>query len=91
MPLGSFAGVTYDELELPLRPTTSSVLHRRSVRTVNEGENSAPAGLQIVSSTALSARGIVDAIFQSVTISAEPGAGRRYDGVAVKIRDCHAG
>jgi len=91
LPLGSFAGVTYDELELPLRPNDVFVFCTDGVfETLNEaGEDFGSARVcEIVERNRhLSARGVVDAIFQSVT---DFRGTRTQDddmtAVAVKIR-----
>jgi sigma-B regulation protein RsbU (phosphoserine phosphatase) len=71
VPLGSFAGVTYDELELALRPHDVFVFCTDGVfETLNErGEEfGATRVCEIVERQRhLSARAIVDAIFHAVT------------------------
>jgi sigma-B regulation protein RsbU (phosphoserine phosphatase) len=91
VPLGSFAGVTYDEIELPLRADDVFVFCTDGVyETLNErGEEfGATRVCEIVEQHRhLSARGIVDAIFQSVVDFR--GAHTQDDdmtAVAVKIR-----
>ena len=91
VPLGSFAGVTYDEIELPLHADDVFVFCTDGVyETLNErGEEfGATRVCEIVEQNRhLSARGIVDAIFQSVVDFR--GAHTQDDdmtAVAVKIR-----
>jgi sigma-B regulation protein RsbU (phosphoserine phosphatase) len=92
VPLGSFAGVSYDELELPLRKDdvfvfcTDGVYETLSERGLEFG---AARTCEIVAANRhLSARAIVDAIFQAVI---DFRGGRTQDddmtAVAVKIGD----
>src|SRR5688572_16171025 len=92
VPLGSFAGVTYDELELPLRKDdvfvfcTDGVYETLSERGVEFGSTRV---CEIVAAQRhLSAREIVDAIFRAVI---DFRGGRTQDddmtAVAVKIGD----
>jgi sigma-B regulation protein RsbU (phosphoserine phosphatase) len=91
LPLGSFAGVSYDEIELPLGRDDLFVFCTDGVfETRNErGEEFGAARVcEIVSRNRhLSARGLVDAIFDGVT---DFRGGRLQDddmtAVAVKIR-----
>jgi sigma-B regulation protein RsbU (phosphoserine phosphatase) len=92
VPLGSFAGVSYDELELPLRKDDVFVFCTDGVyETLNERgvEFGSTRTCEIVAANRhLSARGIVDAIFQAVV---DFRGGRTQDDdmttVAVKIGD----
>jgi sigma-B regulation protein RsbU (phosphoserine phosphatase) len=92
VPLGSFAGVTYDELELPLAPNDVFVFCTDGVYdALSEGgeEFGAARVRDIVGRhRELSARAIVDAIFQAVTDFR--GVREQIDdmtAVAVKIGD----
>ena len=72
VPLGSFPGVTYDEVTLALQPRRPvRVLHRRHLRGAeSEGHGVRRDGGSVKSSARTregSARGIVDAIFDAVT------------------------
>jgi sigma-B regulation protein RsbU (phosphoserine phosphatase) len=92
VPLGSFAGVSYDELELPLRKDDVFVFCTDGVyETLNERgvEFGSTRTCEIVAANRhLSARGIVDAIFQAVV---DFRGSRTQDddmtAVAVKIGD----
>src|SRR5688500_9008007 len=87
VPLGSFAGVTYDELELPLKP--DGVFEALNESGVEFG---ASRVCEIVERNRhLTARGIVDAVFQGVT---DFRGNRTQDddmtAVAVKITNSRA-
>jgi sigma-B regulation protein RsbU (phosphoserine phosphatase) len=92
VPLGSFPGVTYDEVVIPLQPNDLFVFCTDGIFEANNVEGQEFGGRRLCEvvqdNRDRSARAIVDAIFDAVTSFQAPGAHvDDMTAVAVKITE----